>query len=162
MTEPEQPDPQALYKEAKMAALDLLSRREHSALELQRKLSRRKQFSDVDLTALCADLMADDWLSHERFTESFIRARRNKGQGPVKIGHDLRSRGVTESEFMPIINRYDDWHDLAYETLSRKAHGWSGDVKTQAKWQRFLQYRGFQFDSVRYAMEQLKQSTKNQ
>ena len=75
-----------IYKEAKMAALDLLSRREHSALEIQRKLTKRQRFSEVDMDKLCAELVAGGWLSHQRFTESFIRARRSKGQGPVKIG----------------------------------------------------------------------------
>lgn len=138
---------------AKHIALDLLSRREHSALELKRKISRRKNLPDVDLDALCAELMRNDWLSHSRFAENFIRARRNKGQGPVKITYELRQRGLQDTEFVDILNEFDDWHDMALEVLSRRYLPAPGDMATIQKQQRFLSQRGFQFDHIRSATD---------
>ena len=148
-----------LYKKAKMAAFELLSRREHSSLEIKRKLSRRSYLADVDLDALCDELVSDGWLNHSRFVESFIRARRNRGQGPIRIINELKQRGIQSEEYQDKITAYDDWNDLVYETLQRKTDRWDNEQKIQAKWQRFLLQRGFSYQSVRYALDQLKINT---
>ncbi|NNJ71890.1 MAG: regulatory protein RecX [Enterobacterales bacterium] len=140
---------------AKHIALDLLSRREHSALELKRKIERHKNLVDVDIDALIAELIKNDWLSHHRFAQSFIRSRRNKGQGPVKITYELRQRGLQDAEFVDFINEVEDWHDLAYEVLSRRFEASGNDVKAIQKQQRFLAQRGFQFEQIKYATQQL-------
>ncbi len=161
MTDPDQDNPEEVYKQAKMAALDLLSRREHSALEIKKKLSRRRHFSELEFDRLCEELQEAGWLNQTRFAESFIRARRNKGQGPVRISHDLRSKGINDAESAGILEQYDDWNELAFDVLQKKASLWSNDLKLQAKWQRFLMQRGFGFDSVRYALNKLKTQSLN-
>ena len=155
----EQPDDsdEDLYQLAKHGAIDLLSRREHSAQEIRDKLSRRKQLKYFDFDALIDELVEAGWLSHERFAENFIRARRNRGQGPVKIKHDLRHRGLRDDEFEELLSCYDDWHDHASEVLSRRYSQPPVDQKQRAKMQRFLQSRGFSFDSIQTAISRLKE-----
>ena len=66
--------------------------------ELQRKLSRRSDLADIDFDKLCDELVANGWLNHSRFVESFIRARRIRGQGPVKIINELKLSLIHISE----------------------------------------------------------------
>ena len=147
------------YKLAKMAALDLLSRREHTAVEIERKLSRRTSLKEVNFEQLCSELIKDGWLCHQRFAESFIRAKRAKGDGPIKITHALRQRGLKSSEYQAIFAEYDDWGELAYSILSRKVEAWPTEPKLRAKYQRFLQQRGFDFAAINFAINQLRQDT---
>ena len=140
---------------AKHIALDLLSRREHSSLELKRKLQRRKSLTEVDFDALCLELIENDWLSHNRFAEGFIRGRRNKGQGPVKIRYELKQRGLQDAEFIDILDQFDDWSELAFEVLARKFTPAPGDVHSLQKQQRFLSQRGFQYEHIRNATDKL-------
>ena len=125
----------------------------------KRQLSRRSTFKDVNFEQLCQDLVKADWLSHQRFAESFIRAKRAKGNGPIKIGHDLRQRGLKSSEFQSVLAQYDDWPEIAYDILSRKTDSWPSEPKLRAKYQRFLQQRGFDFASINAAINQLRRDS---
>jgi regulatory protein len=149
---------QELYLEAKQAALNLLSRREHSIQEIEQKLARRKKLSCLDLKPLIDELVDAGWLSHARFAETFIRSRRARGQGPVKIRHELRHRGLKDEEFVMELEQYDDWDLLAIELLARKYDCAPNDSKERAKMQRFLQSRGFQFSSIEKAISNLNKA----
>ena len=134
---------------AKHVAVRLLSRREHSAEELRNKLAKREFEADEIATALL-ELRQGDWQSDERYAEAYIRGRRLKGFGPVRIASELRERGVDDQ----IIDRYllaDDeiwWQTLAQE-YQKKYHGSPfEDYQEKAKRMRFLQYRGFSLDQI--------------
>ncbi|MDH5436636.1 MAG: recombination regulator RecX, partial [Gammaproteobacteria bacterium] len=58
-------------------AVRLLSRREHSCLELRRKLKIRGINQDI-IDETISLLTRDGLLSNERFTESYVRVRINK------------------------------------------------------------------------------------
>ncbi|HET8699341.1 MAG TPA: regulatory protein RecX, partial [Gammaproteobacteria bacterium] len=93
--EPTPADRAADQAECKRRALDLLARREHSRLELERKLGARGFVPEVIATAL-NHLEQSGALAGDRFTESFIRSRAARGQGPVRIRAELAARGVDE------------------------------------------------------------------
>src|SRR6266571_307669 len=76
----------------KARALRFLSMREHSRLELGRKLSRYAEEGD-DVDALLDFLEKNDWLSQERFSESLIH-RRSARFGTSRIVAELQSHGV--------------------------------------------------------------------
>ena len=134
---------------AKQVAVRLLARREHSAEELRQKLTKREFEADEIATALL-ELRQGDWQSDERYAEAYIRVRRLKGFGPIRIASELRERGVDEL----VVDRYllaeDDiwWQTLVHE-YQKKYHGSQfEDYQEKAKRMRFLQYRGFSLDQI--------------
>ena len=73
-------------------ALRYLSMREHSRLELGRKLARYAEEGD-DVEALLDFLEKNNWLSQERFAESLIN-RRAARFGNSRVMAELQSHGV--------------------------------------------------------------------
>ena len=138
---------------ARQFALQWLARREHSRQELQAKLIKKGCAEPVAAQAL-NDLEAENLLSDERFAESLLRARRDRGYGPLRILKDLREKGVAEDT----ITR---WLDVAshdwIEDLKRVRFKKYGDHKPRsyserAKQARFLQQRGFTFEQIRQVL----------
>lgn len=150
---PSRLDPEAADEAAcKRTAVDLLARREHSRLELERKLATRGFPEAVIAPALDA-LEHSGVLVATRFTESFIRSRVAKGQGPVRIRAELAERGVGDAA--ELLRGGDvDWLAAA-RAVRRKRFGAAppSDYRERAKQARFLQYRGFTADQVRAALE---------
>ena len=68
-------------------ALRLLARREHSRLELSRKLAPHAQDPD-EVANLIEDLVRRGWLSEQRVVEQLIHARRGK-RGSQRIRQEL-------------------------------------------------------------------------
>ena len=125
------------------AALNILIRREHSRLELSRKL-QQKEFSDKDIVDTISLLIEQKYQSDERFSESFIHMRYGQGKGPILIAVELKDRGVKDFD----LSIYD-WFDLAKE-VRRKKFGFNipADYKEKAKQKRFLRSRGFNSDQI--------------
>src|SRR3974390_2501686 len=78
----------------KARAMRLLARRDHSRLELSRKLERIAS-EDDDVELVLNELTAKGWLSDARFAEQSVRAKARR-YGPIKVAHDLRAKGVEE------------------------------------------------------------------
>jgi len=70
--------------------MDFLARREHSEVELRRKLTTRGFDADLVETTL-ADLVAENLLNNARFAESFVYSRFQRGTGPQKIHAELEA-----------------------------------------------------------------------
>ena len=135
-------------------AIRLLAMREHSQLELQRKLIQ-KGFKAQAVEQTLQDLIAQNLLSDERFTEAFVLSRRERGTGPVKIQAELQQRGIDSS----LISRYldfrdPDWLDLA-EQARQKKYGLSMPAEYSVKMQqaRFLANRGFSHEQIRRVLD---------
>ena len=126
---------------AKQVAVRLLARREHSAEEIRQKLTKREFEADEIATALL-ELRQGDWQSDERFAEAYIRARRLKGFGPVRIASELRDRGVDEQ----ITDRYlladdDIWWRMLEQEYQKKYHGSPfEDYQEKARRMRFYRF----------------------
>jgi len=129
---------------AKHAAIKLLARREHSADEIRTKLLR-KEFALSEIDAAIRDIQQADLQSDARYTQAYIRSRRMRGFGPVRIGMELRERGVSDAivlEHLKPDNRV--WLEtLKHEYEKKFGVGASEDFQEKAKRMRFLQYRGF-------------------
>ena len=134
----------------KCRALDLLARRDHSRLELERKLAARG-FAEEAVAAALDDLERSGALAAARFTESFIRARVAKGQGPRRIRFELADRGVPGDEAARLLR--DSGIDWTAEARSVRTKRFGGsvprDIKERARQARFLEYRGFEAAHVR-------------
>jgi regulatory protein len=145
-------------------AIDLLSRREHSRAELQDKLRRRDYPHDL-ITEVLNECVANNYQSDERFAESFVRARVNRGYGEMKIRAELQARGIG-SELMGLaVEASDvDWKANAEEALKKKFLNAAlagkrtenvRDRKFRGKMQRFLQNRGYNPDQIISAVNRL-------
>jgi regulatory protein len=131
--------------------MDLLARREHSRLELERKLVARS-FDESLVVAVLDELENDGLLSAERFTQSFVESRYARGQGPIRIEKELAERGI-ESARRYLDDERFDWNTLARESrIKRFGRRMPDDFADKARQVRFLEYRGFSRDQIRYAL----------
>lgn len=138
-----------LLKTIRVAALNFLARREHSRVELARKLLRR--FGEHQLVEQVLNRLVDEKLqSDERFTEAYVYHRLKAGFGPLRIIVELRDKGVdsycAESH---IWRSSHDWHAVATEARIKKfGRSEVTDLPVRAKQTRFLQYRGFMQEHI--------------
>ncbi|MGZ3238236.1 MAG: recombination regulator RecX [Burkholderiaceae bacterium] len=135
----------------KARALRYLSAREHSRLELTRKLSRYAQESD-DVEALLDALEAAKLLSQSRFSESLVH-RRSTRFGNSRILSELQSHGIKGDALDDIkADLADNEIVRAREVWRRKFDNLPLDAKERAKQMRFLQQRGFSLGAIQAAM----------
>jgi regulatory protein len=129
-------------------AVGYLSRREHSRLELQRKLEPHAREED-DLPALLDRLEQRGWLSEKRMVEQLV-AGRSRRYGASRIAGELRRRGVAA----PLIE--DAEREARRTELVTARAVWAqrfgspaADALERAKQMRFLRSRGFSADTIR-------------
>jgi len=148
-SKPDVSDPGACER----AALDLLARREHSRRELERKLGARG-FAEELIAPTLDGLEESGELASARFTESFIRARAAKGQGPARIRAELTERGIDREQADELLREADiDWAALAASVRDKRFGARRPtDYKERARQARFLEYRGFHGAQVRSAL----------
>jgi regulatory protein len=138
----------------KARALRFLSLREHSRLELGRKLSKYAEEGD-DVDALLDLLEKNNWLSQERFSESLIH-RRAARYGNSRIVAELQSHGVNGEALQELkSNLADSELARAHDVWQRKFGTVATDPQERNKQMRFLLQRGF---SQRAVMKALKGS----
>lgn len=125
-------------------ALGLLTRREHSRVELQCKLSDQGGRDEL-IDQVLDELVERRLQSDERFAEVFVRSRAEKGYGPRAIAADLRTRGLeAEAVEAALAESGYDWTVQAIEVRQRRfGRALPLDVRERARQLRFLQYRGF-------------------
>ncbi|MEO9656236.1 regulatory protein RecX [Marinomonas sp.] len=134
-------------------ALALLSHREHTKKELKQKLQQRG-YQAPEIDDICLRLLDMNYLNDERFCEIFVRSRSQKPLGPQRILQELIQRGIkTEQAKQAIQNCEADWFELAKQLKDRRfGESRFQDYKEKAKQMRYLQYRGFDFDQINYAL----------
>jgi regulatory protein len=128
----------------------LLADREHSRLELRRKLLARDYDPGVVEEAL-QNLEKQGLLSDERFTEQYVNVLKRKGFGPLRMRALLRERGINDTMIHAWVdNRDDEWRHVMIESARRKFGNRQGeDFKHKARIARFLEYRGFPGHMIR-------------
>ena len=143
---------------ARKKAMDLLARREHSRLELYRKLQQRKFASHI-INSELDKLIDEDLLSDERFAEAYLRSRFERGKGPNIIFSELLQRGVNEVLVNHALEGISEeqWCELAYETMHKKLGNETElDYDKQLKLMKFLSYRGFTRSQIEKAKDLLR------
>lgn len=136
----------------KARALRYLAAREHSRLELGRKLARYAQEGD-DVEALLDFLESAKYLSQERFSESLIH-RRAARFGNSRILSELQSHGIPRDALADFQAGLTDSEEArAREVWARKFGHAPLDAAERAKQVRFLQQRGFSHRAIRAALQ---------
>lgn len=132
------------HEEIRSRALKLLTTREHSRLELSRKLRRRGYDGDA-VDAVLDALEADDLLSEERLIAAYVAERLGKGFGPLRIQFELREKGLSDAQIDPYLSQDDEslLHCLALAYRKRYGEQPIDGVREQSKRSRFLEHRGF-------------------
>jgi regulatory protein len=135
----------------KARALRYLSAREHSRLELARKLARYAQEND-DVNALLDALETAKLLSESRFSESLVHRRAGRF-GNSRILSELQSHGI-DGDALGGIKADLAKNEIARarEVRQRKFSQAPLDAAERAKQMRFLQQRGFSHRAIQAAM----------
>jgi regulatory protein len=143
-------------KSLRQRALEYLGKREYSYSELGQKLKTYlEEGDDVDvITAILEDFKTRGWLSDARYTDQMVHARQVKF-GTAKIAHELRSKGVADDLVQSAIEKLKRSElDNAREIWRKKFKTAPATREEWAKQARFLQGRGFGFDTIKQVMSQ--------
>jgi regulatory protein len=139
-------------------ALRYLSMREHSRLELARKLARHAQEGD-DIESLLDTLEAAKFLSQARFSEALVH-RRAARFGNSRILSELQSHGIDASALTGIkAGLGQDEVARACEVWRKKFDHAPADAAERGKQMRFLQQRGFSHTAIQAAMRAARETT---
>lgn len=130
-------------------ALYLLSRRDHSRLELAQKLAR-KSYNKNDIEATIQRLESEGWINEKRFTEMYSESRRRKGYGPRRIAMELAAKGIDQTVIAEQLQIFDNaWLTEVRAIWHKQFKGrLPNDSQTRAKQMRFLFNRGFTQDQI--------------
>jgi regulatory protein len=138
-------------KSLRQRALDYLGKREYSYTELGQKLKTylAEDESFEQITAILEDFKTRGWLSDKRFTEQIVHARQAKF-GLAKIANELREKGVSQELIADAVEQVKE-NELsnATEIWRKKFKNAPANRDEWAKQARFLQSRGFGFDTIK-------------
>jgi regulatory protein len=129
-------------------ALRLLSGREHSRAELERKLGPHEE-EPGQLRRVLDDLQAKGFIDHRRVAESLVHRRAAK-LGAARIRQELQAKGLDADLVAETVA------GLRASELQRARDAWRrrfeqppADAAERAKQARFLAARGFDGDVIR-------------
>lgn len=129
-------------------ALRLLSGREYSRAELERKLKPFEQAPGELAQALDA-LQAKDFINEQRVVDSVLYRREAK-LGTARIRQELQSKGLDPGMVLDAVASLKDTELARAREVWRKKFGSPPlDAAARGKQQRFLLARGFSGDTVR-------------
>jgi regulatory protein len=145
---PERPEESEAAREAAVA---LLARRDLTSHELRERLEARG-FGPEAVAVAVNVLEREGTVNDERYAHNFVAYHAGRGQGPIRIAAQLRTRGVAQPLIDAAIGAGPDWRALAAAArLRRFGRGAPGSWQEKARQARFLQYRGFSADHIRAA-----------
>ncbi|MDO9453736.1 MAG: regulatory protein RecX [Stagnimonas sp.] len=138
---------------ARLKAMRLLGRREHSARELGSKL--RQGGVEAELTTEVVESMTENgWQSDPRFAASRIQNRIAQGFGPIRISAELRVAGLPDALIREAMEAAEcDWATLCIETYQRKYRQPPADRAEKQKRYNHLAARGFTGEHIRAAFD---------
>lgn len=139
-------------KSLRQRALEYLGKREYSAYELANKLQTYTDEAD-DIPALISEFKERGWLSDVRFTEQLVRVRKVKF-GSAKIVNELREKGISDELIAEAVSDVKENElENATEVWRKKYNQPANDRNEWAKQARFLQSRGFSFDTIKAVLK---------
>jgi len=126
------------------AAVFLLGRREHSSVELARKL-KQKGYAEDAVDTVLEELQERGWQSDRRYAELLVRQRLEAAYGPLKIYQDAQLKGLDKTLVEQLLQELAvNWQALAVERYQRRFGTQPpADKKELARRQRHLAGRGF-------------------
>lgn len=132
-------------------AIALLARREHSRIELARKLEHRLEDGQDrgDIEAVLDELERRKLLSEERFAASVLHARSAR-YGEMRLARDLQVRGVPADVARSALDAIRGSElERARAQWSRRFKSLPASLEERARQVRFLEARGFSSSIIR-------------
>lgn len=133
-------------------ALRLLAQREHSRLELERKLAAHVEEGE-DLATVLDALEAKNFISPERVAQSVVYTR-SKKLGTARVVQELRSKGLDDDIVRAAAEQLRSTeHARAHAVWLQKFGSPPVTPQERMKQMRFLAGRGFGGDVVRRVIQ---------
>ena len=130
-------------------ALRLLAAREHSRVELERKLAAHAGDDPAELARVLDELTAKGFISEARVAESLIHRRAGR-LGAGRVLQELRGKGLDEELLAQAATRLRATEfERAHEVWRKKFGTPALDAAGRARQMRFLASRGFDAEVVR-------------
>lgn len=147
---------------AKAVALNYLSYRARTEMEVRRKLAQ-KGFGEGVIEAVIERLYALHYLDDAAYARSFVSGRfRSRGYGPARIRGDLMRRGIDRpliedalGEVLEPEETFEAAKEQAEKRWARLASE-ADPAKRRKKLSDFLIRRGYSYDVVRRVLEELQ------
>ncbi|MCX8522173.1 MAG: recombination regulator RecX [Rhodoferax sp.] len=129
-------------------ALRLLSRREHSRAELERKLAAHQEQPGT-LAQVLDKLAAKGFINESRVVESVIH-RRSARLGTQRIKQELQAKGLEPEAVSQAVRQLQRSEVTRAREVWRKKFGSPAqNAAERAKHMRFLSSRGFDAEAIR-------------
>jgi regulatory protein len=142
-------------KSLRALALRALARREHTRLELSRRLAPHGETAEIE--ALLDDLERLELLSDVRAVESFVAARRGR-YGNLRLKRELRERGAADTLIETALARTaEDELPRAHELWQRRFGQPPSGPSDRLRQQRFLMARGFAPDMLKRVLRKYEE-----
>ncbi len=141
------PDPAAALR---VAALRLLTRRDHSRAELMAKLAAQAESAE-QLNQVLDRLQAERLLSDHRYASQRVAAR-GRRYGNARLSQELRQHGVGDDDIAAALPEAGDETERCRAIWAKKFGRPPQSAEERAKQMRFLQYRGFSGEAIRRVM----------
>jgi len=145
---------------AKNYVYRILARRMYTNKEIRDKLVER-EYLDKIIEEVISTLERYGYLNDRTYAEEWIRSRmRSKPKGKIALRQELARKGVDKSIIEDTLNQeFDESRemDMVLELARRKIKSYSRDEPFAArrKLKSFLLRRGFKYDTVKYAVDQV-------
>ena len=150
-----QPEPRkglGFQPSLKGRALRLLSQREHSRAELERKLAPYEE-TPGELAKALDELQARDFINDGRAIESVVHRRAGK-LGAARVRQELAAKGLSgEAVALAMEGLRETELSRAQEVWRKKFGLPPADAHERAKQMRFLMTRGFAAEVVRRVVQ---------
>jgi regulatory protein len=128
-------------------ALRLLTGREHSRAELERKLAPHEE-EPGQLARVLDELQAKDFISEPRVIESVINRRASRF-GAARIRHELQGKGLQAEAVAAAVQSLKTTEvERAREVWRKKFGSPAADAAERGKQMRFLAARGFGSEAI--------------
>jgi SOS response regulatory protein OraA/RecX len=152
-------DPESVSA-AEEVAVRILAAAAQSATGLQRRLERRG-FDSAAAAAATQAMIARGYVNDATLALSIAARRQRSGHGRIRVGAELRARGVDAGAIAATMGEVDvDAERAAALELGRRlAARANGDIADRQGRQRVgatLQRRGFDTDTIRWVLRELE------
>lgn len=141
-------------------ALKLLGLRNHSRKELEQKLLKKGYPAD-SIEPVLDKLTRQGVLDDQVFAMELIRSRsRRRPAGKLKIGMELRKKGVSDAIISDTLKEYDS-ESLCYQAAEKKIGSLHSatEADRKRKLEVFLNNRGFAWQEIQTVLKQLLTSS---
>lgn len=137
-------------------ALRYLAIRPRSVREMTGYLAKKSP-DPAHVPPVIDRLKQDRYLNDEEFARIFIENRkRNHPKSKFALTHELKQKGIRSRIINDLLEAYDDTQ-MAALALAARYRQWRhlGAEVRQKKTFNYLRYRGFNYEAIRFAWEQV-------